>query len=71
MATILLSAAGAAVGIRFWRNSSGASGAVIGRAAGATLGRVLDQRVMGAGSDAVEVGRVDRFRLMGASEGAP
>jgi hypothetical protein len=49
----------------------GLSGAVIGRAVGATLGRVLDQRLLGAGSAAVEVGRIDRFKITGASEGAP
>ncbi|GHC46239.1 hypothetical protein GCM10007315_04880 [Gemmobacter tilapiae] len=70
MATILLSAAGAAIGGSFGGTVLGLSGAVIGRAVGATLGRVIDQKIMGAGSDAVEMGRVDRFRVMGASEGA-
>ncbi len=70
MATILLSAAGAALGAGFGGTVLGLSGAVIGRAIGATLGRVIDQRLMGAGSEAVEVGRIDRFRLMGASEGS-
>ena len=70
MATLLLSAAGAAFGAGFGGTVLGLSGAVIGRAVGATLGRIIDQRIMGAGSQAVEVGRVDRFRLMGASEGA-
>lgn len=70
MATILLSAAGAALGAGFGGTIIGLSGAVIGRAIGATLGRVIDQRLMGAGSEAIEVGRVDRFRLMGASEGS-
>ncbi|MDP4031648.1 MAG: glycoside hydrolase/phage tail family protein [Pseudorhodobacter sp.] len=70
MATILLSAAGAAIGSGFGGTVLGLSGAVIGRAVGATLGRVIDQRVLGGGSDAVETGRIDRFRLMGASEGA-
>ena len=69
MATILLSAAGAALGAGFGGTVIGLSGAVIGRAIGATLGRVIDQRLMGAGSEAIEVGRIDRFRLMGASEG--
>ena len=49
----------------------GCRAAVIGRAVGATLGRVIDQRLLGRGSQAVETGRVDRFRLTGASEGAP
>ena len=70
MATLLLSAAGAAIGSGFGGTVLGLSGAVIGRAVGATLGRTIDQRILGGGSGAVEVGRVDRFRLMGASEGA-
>lgn len=75
MATILLSAAGAALGAGFGGTVLGLSGAVIGRAVGATIGqaidqRLLNQRVMGAGSEAVEVGKIDRLRLMGASEGA-
>ena len=70
MATILLSAAGAAVGAGFGGTVLGLSGAVIGRAVGATLGRAIDQRILGSGAEAVEVGRVERFRLMGASEGS-
>ncbi len=70
MATLLLSAAGSALGAGFGGTVLGLSGAVIGRAVGATLGRFIDQRILGAGSQAVETGRVDRFRLMGASEGA-
>ncbi len=70
MATLLLSAAGAAIGAGFGGTVIGLSGAVIGRAIGATLGRVIDQRLMGAGSDAVEIGRVDRLRLSSAGEGA-
>jgi len=70
MATILLSAAGAAIGGGFGGTILGLSGAVIGRAIGATIGRVIDQRLMGAGSQAVETGKIDRFRLTGASEGA-
>lgn len=69
MATILLGAVGAAVGAGFGGTVLGLSGAVIGRAVGATLGRAIDQRLMGAGSAPVEVGRIDRLRLMGASEG--
>ncbi len=71
MATILLSAVGAAVGGGFGGTVLGLSGAVIGRAVGATLGRVIDQRLLGSGSQAVETGRIDRLRLTGASEGAP
>ncbi|WP_054008628.1 baseplate multidomain protein megatron [Cypionkella psychrotolerans] len=70
MATILLSAVGASLGAGFGGTVLGLSGAVIGRAIGATVGRVIDQKLLGAGSEAVDVGRVDRFRVMGASEGA-
>lgn len=75
MATVLLSAAGAAIGAGFGGTVLGLSGAVIGRALGATIGqaidrKIFDQRVMGAGSDAVDQGRIDRLRVMGASEGA-
>lgn len=71
MATLLLSAAGAAVGGLYSGTILGMSGAVIGRAVGATIGRVIDQRLLGPGSEPVEQGRVDRFRLTGAAEGAP
>ena len=71
MATILLSAAGAALGSGVGGTVLGLSGAVVGRAVGATLGRAIDARLMGRGSQPVEVGRVDRFRLMGAGEGQP
>ncbi len=70
MATIVLSSIGFAAGASVGGAVLGLSSAVIGRAVGATLGRVLDQRIMGAGSQAVETGQVDRFRLTGASEGA-
>lgn len=69
MATIVLSAAGAAVGGALGGSVLGLSAAVIGRAVGATIGQAIDQRLMGAGSEVVETGRVDRFRLTGASEG--
>lgn len=71
MATLVLSAAGAALGAGFGGTILGLSGAVIGRALGATLGRAIDQRLLGAGSDPVDVGRIDRLRLTAAGEGAP
>ena len=71
MATLVLSVAGAAIGAGFGGAVLGLSGAVIGRAIGATLGRAIDQRLLGAGSDPVDVGRIDRLRLTGASEGSP
>jgi hypothetical protein len=70
MATIVLSAVGAAVGSGFGGTVLGLTGAVIGRAVGATVGRVIDQSLLGAGSAPVESGKVDRFRLMAAGEGA-
>ena len=69
MATILLSSAGAALGGSMGGTIAGLSSAVLGRAVGATVGRVIDQRLMGQGSDVIATGRVDRFRLMSASEG--
>ena len=70
MATILLSAAGAAIGSGFGGSVLGLSGAVIGRAVGATIGRSVDQRLLGGGADPVETGKVERFRLSGAGEGS-
>jgi hypothetical protein len=69
MATVLLSAAGAAIGGSLGGTFAGLSSVVIGRAVGATLGKVIDQRLMGQGSDVVETGRVDKFRLTNAGEG--
>ncbi len=69
MATILLSAAGAAVGSALGGSVLGLSSVVIGRAVGATLGQVMDQQILGSGSAPVETARVDRFRLTGAGEG--
>lgn len=71
MATILLSAAGAALGSSLGGSVLGLSMTAVGRFIGATIGRSLDQRLMGQGSEAVETGRIERFRLSGAGEGAP
>jgi hypothetical protein len=70
MATILLSAAGAAIGGSVGGTLAGLSSVAVGRAVGATLGRVIDQRLLGEGAQAVETGKVDRFRLTSAGEGA-
>ena len=70
MATILLSAAGAAVGGSLGGSVMGLSLAATGRFVGATVGRMIDQKLLGYGADAVETGRVDRFRLTGSGEGA-
>jgi hypothetical protein len=69
MATILLSAAGAAIGGSIGGTALGLSMVTVGRLVGATLGRAIDQRLLGQGSEAVETGRVDRFRLTGSGEG--
>jgi hypothetical protein len=71
MATLVLSLAGAAIGAKVGGAVLGLSGMVIGRAIGATLGRVIDQRLMGRGSNAVETARIDRLRVTGAGVGAP
>ena len=70
MATIVLSAVGLMAGTALNGTLLGLSTGVLGRAIGATIGRVIDQRIMGQGSEAIETGKVDRFRLTGASEGA-
>ncbi|MEM9755774.1 MAG: glycoside hydrolase TIM-barrel-like domain-containing protein, partial [Pseudomonadota bacterium] len=71
MATLVLSAVGAAVGSSFSGSILGLSGAVIGRAVGATIGRVIDQKILGSGSEPVETGKIDRYRLSGVGEGTP
>jgi hypothetical protein len=69
MATIVLAAAGMALGGSVGGTVMGLSMAAAGRAAGAMIGARINQRLMGAGSAAVDTGRVDRFRLTGAAEG--
>ncbi len=70
MATLVLSAAGAAIGGAFGGSVLGGISAVsVGRLAGALVGNAIDQRIMGQGADAVETGRIDRYRINGASEG--
>jgi hypothetical protein len=69
MATIVLGAVGAFIGSGFGGTVLGLSGAVIGRAVGATLGRAIDQRLLGAGSEPVSVGRLDRLRMMASGQG--
>jgi hypothetical protein len=70
MATLVLSAAGAAVGSGLAGSFGGLTTMALGRAAGATLGSMIDQRLLGEGSRTVETGRVDRLRVMGSAEGA-
>ena len=53
MATIVLSAAGMAIGGSVGGSVLGLSTAVIGRAVGASLGSAIDSRLLGAGSEPV------------------
>ena len=69
MATILLSAAGAAIGGAVGGSVLGVSSVALGRFAGAAIGRSIDQRLLGQGSETVETGRVNRLRLTGSGEG--
>lgn len=71
MATLVLSAVGAAIGSGVSGTFLGLTGMVVGRAIGATVGRMIDQRLMGGGSQVIETGRIERLRVTGASEGAP
>ena len=70
MATLVLAAAGSALGGAVGGSVAGLTSMVLGKAIGATVGSMIDQRVMGLGAEPVETGRVDRFRIMGSSEGA-
>ena len=72
MATIVLSAAGAALGSAVGGTFLGLSMTAVGRFVGASIGRAIDQRLMGQGSEVVVEGnRIDRFRVNRAGEGAP
>lgn len=70
MATVILAAAGAAIGGSVEGTLAGVSSVAIGRLVGANAGRLIDQRLMGAGSDVVDSGKVERFRLTGSAEDA-
>ena len=63
MATILLSATGAAIGGGFGSTVLGLTGAVIGRAIGASLGGLIDQRLFAQAAPLVETGKVESFRM--------
>ena len=65
-----MSAAGAALGGAVGGSFAGLGAMALGKAAGAVIGSAIDQRLLGAGSAPVETGRVERFRVMGSSEGA-
>lgn len=65
MATVVLQAAGAAIGTML----GGPLGGAVGRALGAVAGSVVDQRLFGA-SRAVKGPRLTDLRVMSSSEGA-
>ena len=69
MATLCCRRPGGARG-RARRVVRGLGAMALGKAMGASLGSAIDQRLLGAGSAPVETGRVERFRVMGSSEGA-
>lgn len=69
MTTMVLSAAGAALGGAVGGSVLGISSVAIGRFAGAMVGNAIDQRILGAGGAAVESGRIDRYRITGSAEG--
>lgn len=71
MATLVLAAAGSALGGALGGSVAGLGALALGKAAGAVLGSAIDQRLLGSGSSPVETGQVDRFRVMGSSEGTP
>lgn len=71
MATVLLSAAGSAIGGSFSGTFLGLSGAVLGRAVGGIAGSFIDHAILGTGSAPVEVGRARSLRLQSSTEGAP
>ena len=69
MATIVLSVGGSRRRRLDRRLCPGAFGRSDRALCGATLGRALDQRLMGQGAETVETGRVERFRLTGCRRG--
>ena len=70
MATVLLSAAGAAAGNAIGGTVLGVSAASIGQAAGAIAGTFIDQAILGSGSAAVDTGRARSLRIQTSTEGA-
>lgn len=71
MATLVLSAAGAALGGSVGGSFLGVTAAALGKAVGASIGSALDQKLLGSGSQPVHSGKVDSFRIQGAAEGEP
>lgn len=65
MATLVLGAAGAALGSSF-----GGVGAILGRAAGALAGYALDRAFLGGGGTAAQGPRLSDLAVQGSTEGA-
>lgn len=71
MATMVLAAAGSAVGGSIGGSLAGVGAAGLGKAVGASLGSVIDQKILGSGSKAVDSGRARSLHLQSSTEGAP
>ncbi len=71
MATVLLSAAGSAIGGAAGGTVLGLGAATVGQAIGATAGALIDQAILGPGSRVVEVGRARSLHLQSSTEGTP
>ena len=70
MATLVLAAAGSAIGGAYGGAVLGVSAATIGQAAGAIAGGLIDQAILGGGQKAVVRGKSTGLRIQGAEEGA-
>lgn len=71
MATLLLSAAGAAIGEGFGGAILGLSGAAIGQTIGALIGNAIDQRLFAPGVGGKQTGaRLDQASVTSSTEGA-
>jgi hypothetical protein len=71
MATVVLGAAGSAIGASIGGSLLGATSAAWGRAIGASIGGLVDQRLAGTQNHLVENGKIESFRLQSGIEGAP
>ncbi len=71
MATLVLAAAGGTLGGAVGGSVLGLGAAAVGQAAGSVAGALIDQKILGSGSDAVVRGRTSSLRLQGSQEGAP
>ena len=71
MATLVLSAAGSSLGGAFGGALGPLGAATLGRAAGSIAGGLVDQQIFGRGSEAVETGRIESFRVQMSQEGTP